>query len=144
MLEVTVAFEVILFFVVVDLFGHQFVAMGFTLAAPAAAGALAVLVLVLLALPPGSRGARNWCRWPGIAGGFMAGVLARATWGRRDHRRRLATLTNLLPFLTHGGVYVIEDIHPGSWNPHLVQEMFPGTLQFSVGKSLNQVVIVNR
>ena len=100
-LAATVALEVALFFVVVDLFGRAdmgdaFVAMGFTLAAPAAAGALAVLVLVLLALPPGP-GRTELVLVACIAGGFLAvalGVLAWATWGwlRIRHARNVDLL----------------------------------------------------
>ena len=58
---------------------------------------------------------------------------------------QLNTLRNLLPFLAPDGLYVIEDIHPGSYlnmHPNVVQETHPGTLQFLVGKTSNQMVIV--
>jgi len=57
---------------------------------------------------------------------------------------QMSTLCYLLPHLKKDGIYVIEDIHPGSYvnmYPDMLQKLHPDTLQFLVGKTLNQMVI---
>ena len=60
---------------------------------------------------------------------------------------QIQTMKNLLPYLSDDGIYVIEDIHPGSYintHPEAVAEMFPETMQYLVGKELNQMVVRKR
>lgn len=57
---------------------------------------------------------------------------------------QIATLHNLLPHMEPGGIYVIEDIHEGSYvstHHDQVVNMFPNTHQFLVGVKNNQLVV---
>lgn len=58
---------------------------------------------------------------------------------------QISTLHNMLPHLKKDGIYVIEDVHEGSYvstHNHDVQAMFPQTHQFLVGLKNNQLVII--
>lgn len=60
---------------------------------------------------------------------------------------QIQTMKNLLPYLRDDGIYVIEDVHPGSYintYPQAVAEMFPETMQYLVGKESNQMVVRKR
>lgn len=57
---------------------------------------------------------------------------------------QLKTLTNFFPYLNDGGIYVIEDIYPGSnvtKDPTLVRNIINNNAHFFVGIKNNQCVI---
>ena len=57
---------------------------------------------------------------------------------------QLKTLTNFFPYLNDGGIYVIEDIYPGSnvtKDPTLVRNIINDNAHFFVGLKNNQCVI---
>ena len=57
---------------------------------------------------------------------------------------QVSTLHNILPYLRSDGVYVVEDVHEGSFvsvNHNEVKNMFPHTHQFLVGAKHNQMVV---
>jgi len=64
--------------------------------------------------------------------------------GDHYHESQLKTLRNFYPYVKQGGIYIIEDIYPGSLvttNHNLVKEIVGGDPFFFVGINNNQCVI---
>ena len=60
---------------------------------------------------------------------------------------QLSTLTNFFPYLNDGGIYVIEDIYPGSnisKYPVLIRNIIKDNAHFFVGLKNNQCVIYKK
>jgi len=60
---------------------------------------------------------------------------------------QLKTLTHFFPYLNEGGIYVIEDIYPGSnitKNPKLIRDIVNNNAHFFVGLLNNQCVIYKK
>lgn len=67
--------------------------------------------------------------------------------GSHAAQDQISTLHNLLPFLKHDGIYVVEDVHEGSYintQPDSVRAMFPHMHLFLVGQKNNQMVLIRK